>query len=384
MSARAGIELTPTTIRAVVAAAWRHAPARSFEVAWDPAHPESAVSALRLEHPSPDAVWMAIGLGFLHVVRVQLPPAPDEAREQMLSLEPDRFFASSEKLQVSLVPGGDVAFAVNATWLEHTIRAFEDWGPVIRVEPSPLAAAAFDPAPSGVFTIEAAPDEQGIMELREGRIVSLRRVPASTPVAPAMSLPAADGVGSAWRAAWGAMRRDDAPFAGSFLGPERRAAARRRLRWSMATAITAAVAGLMFLLFSVDRARDRSLAALTQEADRLTGVARTAIDAHARLTLSQREGSIARNSLARRPDPAATLAAIGRVLPRDVVILSAKATGNEWLLEGTSRNAAALIPLLDADERFDNVRSLAASARFRDGHVTRESFSIAFHVRPAS
>jgi hypothetical protein len=386
VSGRVGIELTPAGIRGVVGPAWRDVPSRAFHVPWDPAHPEAAIGALRREVPAPGAVWVAIGTGFLHVARVQLPPAPDDARERMVALEPDRFFATNDPLQVSLTPGGDVAFAVDARWLERVVRALGDWGPVVRVEPAPLAiAATLGPSATGTYAIDVADEGAAAMQLRNGRVIGVRRLPGDDAAAAlGVALPPIGGQPGDVRAAWGAVRRDDAAMTGSLLDQASRRRARRRGQWRNAAAVLAALAGLSFVLAALDRSRDRLLAALDREAERLTTIAKPALEAQQRLALSLREAALTREVLASRPDPAAALAAIGAVLPRDAIILSARATGNDWQIDGTARNAAALVPLLDADQRFDNVRSLAASARFRDGGMTRESFSIALHVRPAS
>ena len=384
MSGRVGLEVTPSLVRGVVSSPWRGAPTHTFAVAWDPNDPIAAVQALRREVTQPDALWLAVGLGFLHLSRVQLPPAGDGAREQMVQLEPERFFASEVVLRTSLTPGGDVAFGVDADWLDRVLAALGSWAPVARVDPAPLALAAALPATtSGAVALDAAPGELGITELRDGRVVAVRRAPhgavagAPDPIGGAATMPRSHLV------AWGALRLEDAPVGGSLLtGAQRRAAQRRGWR-QLATAVVAAVAGVSFVLAAADRARDRTLVALHAEAERLTIGAAPALEALTRLQAVAREGAMVRATLASRSDPSAALAALSQLLPSDVVIVSARANGAEWQLDGTARNAAALVPLLDAHERFDNVRSLAASARFRDGTVTRESFSLSLHVRPS-
>ena len=385
MSGRLGLEFTPTQVRGIVATSWSDRPARTFELAWDPDRPQAVVDALRGQVASPDAIFVAIGLGFLHLSRVQLPPSGDESRERMVRLEPERFFAATALVRPSLAAGSDVAFAVDAAWLDDLLRALEPWAPVARVEPAPLAVVAGLPAgTSGTWTMDAAPDETGLLEAKLGRLTTVRRVPLAVTAPAADVLPDTGGVPGSHLGAWGALRRDDEPLTGSLLSEPQRVAARRRVARGVATAALAAVAGVTFLLVAADRSRERTLAALETEVERLTSVARPALEAQAHLALAQHEAAIVRVSLSERSDPASALAAIGDVLPRDVVILTARATGNDWQIDGTARNAAALVPLLDSRERFDNVRSLAGSSRFRDGNVTRESFSIALHVRPAS
>lgn len=384
MSGRLGLECTPSVIRGVVASPWRGAPARTFAVSWDPDDPVTAVRALRNEVSRPDAVWLAVGLGFLHLARVQLPPAGDPAREHMVQLEPQRFFATEEALRASLTPGGDVAYGVDADWLDRLLASLSTWATVVRVDPAPMAlAAALPPTTSGLVALDAAPGELGLAELKDGSVVAVRRAPHGTVVGAQVSVAASGPVPASHLVALGALRLDGAPLTGSLLtGAQRRTEQRRGMR-QLVTAVVAAAAGLLFVFAAADRARERTLGALRAEAERLAISAAPALDAQARLLGVEREGLMVRATLASRSNPSSALAALSEVLPRDVVIVSAKATGAEWQLDGTARNAAALVPLLDADSRFDNVRSLAASARFRDGNMTRESFSLSLHVRPS-
>jgi hypothetical protein len=78
------------------------------------------------------------------------------------------------------------------------------------------------------------------------------------------------------------------------------------------------------------------------------------------------------------------LAALGERLPRDVTVLNARAMGDEWRIDGTSTNAAAILPALDGDPRFADARFLAATARYREGGKTYESFSLAFRAKPGA
>jgi len=65
-------------------------------------------------------------------------------------------------------------------------------------------------------------------------------------------------------------------------------------------------------------------------------------------------------------------------------VLSLRASAADWQIDGTALDAAAIVPLLDRDDRFEDVRFLSASSRFRDGDRTYETFSIAFRVRPST
>lgn len=382
MSGRVGLEVAARVIRGVVMSRWRQAPTRTFEVAWDPAQPASALAALRAHVEAPDAVCVAIGLAFLHVARVQLPPSEPAAREAMVQVEPQRFFAVGDTVRAALGADGDVAFAADASWLAGLEAALNTWGPIARVEPTPLAVLAAWRGSNGTYTLDTGDGEWGALEVRDGALVTVRRGPSATAIG---TRPLPDGaVPGTHLAALGALLRDDAPLVGSLLTPAQRTAARRRVGQGIATAVLAAAAGIAFLFVAADRSRERTLAALETTAARLTSEARPALEARARLASRQREVRDVRIAQGERADPAAALAAIGTVLPRDVILLSVRAKGHDWQIDGTARNAAALVPLLDADPRFDSVRSLSASSRFRDGSALRESFSIAVHVRPTS
>jgi hypothetical protein len=78
------------------------------------------------------------------------------------------------------------------------------------------------------------------------------------------------------------------------------------------------------------------------------------------------------------------IAALGERLPRDVTVLNARAIGDEWRIDGTATNAAAILPALDGDPRFVDARFLAATSRFREGGKTYESFSLAFRAKPGA
>ena len=92
------------------------------------------------------------------------------------------------------------------------------------------------------------------------------------------------------------------------------------------------------------------------------------------------EAATLREVASRRADPLDALAAISAALPRDAVVLSARANGSDWQLDGTAADASALVPLLDAHQRFDSF--LAATSRYREAARSYETFSIALRHRP--
>jgi hypothetical protein len=299
----------------------------------------------------------------------------------MLALEPDRFFPVDEPVVVALLDDQGLAFGADAARVERWLRAFEDWAPVESVEAAPVAAARIArPSDEGLFALPAAPDEHGLVQIVGGRPVSARRVPEGVDVPAARALPAPAGVPVDFVTALGAARGVDGSI-DTMLMPDRHAA-RTRTRRLGRLASTAAACALATLvaLWALDRSRGRALAALDDE------IARTTLAAERALALRDTLGALDLEAAAlidldvARPDPLPVLAALSQRLPRGATVLSLRSSGGDWQIDGTATDAAALVPLLDQDERFQDVRVLAASSRFREGERTYETFSIAFRA----
>ena len=92
MSDRLGLEITRTHVRAVALAAWGNRPRAVAEVPWDAEHPAAAVGALSSRFGRVGRIALSVGLDYLHVKHVDLPPAPARVRRLMIAVEPDRFF----------------------------------------------------------------------------------------------------------------------------------------------------------------------------------------------------------------------------------------------------------------------------------------------------
>lgn len=388
MSPRVALELTPVHLRAVVASGWRDVAQRTLELPWNPAEPEGAIARLREQVGAVDAIAVAVGLGFLHVKRVELPPAPHVAREQMLALESERFFAATPPVTVALAPGGAVAFAVDGDALERWTAALERWSPVVRVDAAPVslarALARGNSAVTGDFALEAGEGEHGLATLRGGALVAVRRIPHTVGAPPAATAPAIASVPATHLAAWGALLGEDEDEQGTLAPAARRRSFASRRQRRFAVAVVAAVAGVAFALLSADRWRARTLQALeTDVAARRAAAAPGEAALAARSRLDQEVATLGRLSASRNGSLHA-LAAISAALPADAVIQGAHAVGRDWEIDGTASSAAALVPALDKDGRFENVRLRAASSRFRDGARTRETFSLALRVRPGA
>src|SRR5205814_2058542 len=107
---------------------------------WDPAHPAASVGALAGRMGRVGRIALVIGIDYLHVKHVDLPPAVPRVRRQMVAVEPDRFFPVQEThMAVGLEES--VAFAIDQAALDRWTQAFETWAPVESVEAAPVALA---------------------------------------------------------------------------------------------------------------------------------------------------------------------------------------------------------------------------------------------------
>ena len=207
MSARVGLELTGEYIRAVTVAAWRSTPLESFTMRWDPRVPAEAVVVLRKNLGDVSTIAIAVGVEFLQVKHVKLPPVGNDERRNMLLLEPDRFFPiESEEIVVSVSADSDLVFAADASVVESWVAAFERWAPVSSVEPAPrsvVRALAKGGVTDGLFALPAAAGEYGIVEMAGGALRSGRRIAGAIPVS-AVPPPTKLGVTEEYLTAFGA------------------------------------------------------------------------------------------------------------------------------------------------------------------------------------
>ena len=380
-----GVELGTDVVRVVAPGGWGSKPRKTCESAWDPTRPREVVTFLREQIGPVGRIALSVGLGFLYPKQVKLPPAPASERRRMLMLEPDRFFpVQGQPLVISLASVGNLAFAVEAELLEGWIRAFEDWAPVESAEATPVAIARLlvKWGREGLFAVPAGPDESGLIEVDGGRLQSTRRAPDRATAPAAQDLPTLGHTPGQFLAAHGAaLGVGDAldlmllpdPVAGRI----QRDRARRLRVVAAACAISLGIA-----LWAVDRARERTLTQISDQIALVAPRAQRAVELRDRLAAMDREALAIAEVGRRRADPLLVLAALSERLPGGAVVLNARGTGNDWQIDGTAADAAAIVPLLDRDPRFQDVRFLSASARFSDAGRTYETFSIAFRVRP--
>jgi hypothetical protein len=281
---------------------------------------------------------------------------------------------------------GDFAFAMDAELLERWVRAFETWAPVEAVEAAPrsLARALARTQADGWFELPAGPGEQGLVELEAGRFRSARRAVAGTFGGTVTPLPAHGLVQPESLCAWGAALGIDDALDGMLLSTSMaRHIHRRRVERSLTAGVMCGAA-LAFALWAVDRSRERTLDALRAEAASLTARAGAALALQSELAAIEQERAALGKAGGDALDPLPVLAALSQRLPAGATVLNLRATGEGWQMDGTAPDAAAIVPLLDGDDRFRDVRFLSASSRYREGERTYETFSIGFRVRPTT
>ena len=385
MSGRVGVELTPTTVRVVRVSRFSSRVTETSEIPWDPSRPADAVAALRGKASRPDGISLAIGLGFLEVARLDLPPVPASEKARMVELEPDRYFAaaSRETFAATVAPDESIAFAAPSSRLESWIAAFESWAPVDWIEPSPVALArAVGRNATGTYAMDAGDGEFGLVQLDRGRLVSVRRTLDQNAARDARPAPTVGSVRPPFAIAAGVVRRRATNVAPALAPDARRRRIVARQRTAVVVSTMAAAVAILFAIWAADRWRERTLANLDARIAQVESQSALADTALRMLRSREAEAAALWVIAANRPDPFRALAAISATLPREANVLSARATGNDWQIDGTASDASALVPLLDRHEQFDSVRFLSASSRYRDGNRSYETFSIALRFRP--
>jgi Tfp pilus assembly protein PilN len=361
----------------------------SVSIAWSPDDPVAMADALRAHIGSPSAIVIVVGLGLLEIAEPDLPPMDLGLRRAVLWRDGDRYFPLDEPVAVACAD--TFAFAVPVRLLERWVRAIRTLGPVRAIVTAPqLCWRLID---TGAWALPAGENEQGVVRVRNGVLVEVRRElsdatgPASSDDASAearnggVSLADADAIGRE------ALRWIDAPLDRQLLDvPHADSIRRARQRRWMASAMLAAAA-VVVLAWSANRWRDAQLATLVSSAQQLSEHAAPALRAEARRSRALAETKLLADAEQRSRGPEAplpVLAHLSRVLPRDVVVQRLEWNGQQWRVEGTADNAPRLVPLLDADTHFRDVRIAAASQRFLDAGRQRESFAISFRMRPVT
>ena len=97
---------------------------------------------------------------------------------------------------------------------------------------------------------------------------------------------------------------------------------------------------LAFAIAAVDRSRTRVLEKAEREITSLAPKAEGPAAIRARLAQIYLESSTAAIASSSHANPVTVLAAISRRLPHDAVVMSVRADGDDWQIDGTAANAA--------------------------------------------
>lgn len=384
MSRRVGLELTGDRIRAVTIGRWRASPYETFEMSWDPGLPEDAVPVLRKNLGEVSSVALSVGIEFLHLKHVRLPPVSTREKRSILMLEPDRFFPiESGDVVVSVSAASEIVFAADAAATAAWIEAFERWAPVENVEAAPVSLAralAKGGISDGIFRLPTATEEYGIVKLHGGLLASARRVSGETPGEASTRPPEVRGVKPEYMTAFGAVLGAGGAADEMLVSDSAHAKISRRRTASVTRAGFNFALALAFMLAAFDRSRSRLLESAEREMIETASGSVGGQRLQTTLSSMDVELAAAQSVSAAQANPVAVLAAISRRLPAGATVMSVRADGANWQIEGTASDAGALVPALAADSSFEDVRFLSASSRFRDGSRTYETFSIALRA----
>jgi hypothetical protein len=371
--AQLGLELTPSQIRAV-RRGWRGA-LETLEVPWNPEAPSDAVELLRARFGTGAAsVRLAIDPTLLRVKALQLPEVASGEQWRAIALQPARYFAEQTDTPLAVAWHGEsrLAFAIDAARLQHWVREFSMLGAVTAMLPSPLAIAATS-LPDGTYAVASTAESVATATISGSRLTAAR-VARRGNAGPVHALPPYGMLGGEWRAAGGAASSRVTEDWESLTTTHTQRGLRRRRMRGIFTAAAACVVALIAALAALDFARS------TYEARLDRAIAAAEQDAQPGL---EREAQVLR-APSSTLDAVQTLAVISELLPREIVVTRLRMTGDEWQASGRAHGgrAASIVPALERDRRFIDVRLTSPSTRFREDAQQFESFSVAFRVRP--
>ena len=384
MSGVAGVEIGADRVRAVVRN--RGGALHTYELAFAADRLDEIVAQLAASAGDVRRIGLSIGLAHLHVKQVKLPPVAHDARRKMLSVEPERWFAvaAGAPMAVSLTSSGDIALGADGALVDACARAFSKWAPVQRVEASPLAltralnAAGHRTTSAG---LEAGGGEVGLIETADGELRTVRRARTTDLAASPRSPVTATGLDPAFSVALGAAIASDSTIDGMLLTPALERGYVSAQRKQLATWATAAAVALCAVVWAAGASRERLLTALEIELVAARNAAKNGSALALRAMSIDRELAAISTTTSARPDVLTALAALGVRLPVEAVAQRVRVVGAEWQVEGNAKTAAAVLAALAAEPRFERVRFLAPSNRFREGTADRETFAIAFAIR---
>ncbi|HSR42468.1 MAG TPA: PilN domain-containing protein [Longimicrobiales bacterium] len=405
-----GLELGPTTLRAVRIDGNQP---RTFETDWDPDVPAPALAAVAEALGRARAVTAAIDSSLLRVRHLQLPPLPAAERRRALALESDRYFAATEPLAFSLVGDQGLTFAVAKQRLETWMEALGELGPLTRVEAATVSVArALADAGSPAFDL-LRPVEDGLewCRVEEGRVMEARRVfgdPDTTvgeleiraegtvyldprwdgevphALESAITPNPREAVPPRFLGTLGAALRPAEGWDEGFVTePFRREMERRSTRRRAGT-VAALAAAVLFAVLSWGAYRDRVESRIDARIATLREAVAPVVALEEEVAGLQRSLAALQQIEESRVDVLRALGALTDRIPPDTWLRTIQVADNEWQIQGTGNDAAALIPALEVDPMFEDVRFVAATRRVQIENSTYDDFAVAFRAVPAA
>lgn len=344
-----GIELQATQAHA----AWG---TRRVTLPFDASAPDLLVAQLRGHFGRTRGIALSIGLAHLWIKRIDLPPASTEVRRSIVLLEPDRFFPVMET-PFAVAVHHDFAFAMDAHQLERWVSSFETWATVRAIEPAPLSLARVHR--NGTLRLPANANEQGMMSAADGVLTVVRRAPEFA------SLPEAE-VPADYDAALSVPNANASTMLVS-KSLQRRFARRRITRRARRAAVVAA--SLLVTALAIDGVRARKLGEIEARLRQIEPLAEPVL---------RQQAVSAQQSAIKPANVLGMMQLLTRRLPPGALILNLQMRGGTWQVDGTAPDAAALVPLLDQENRLQDVHMLSGSSRFQEDDRQYETFSIAF------
>jgi Tfp pilus assembly protein PilN len=383
-----------------------------MEVEWDTATPDDTVAALVERFGSRNRIAVAVDASALYLKRIPLPGLSAVERCRIVALDPERFFPVRDEPLVVGVGEDDLVVAVRAAVFDRMTEALRALGTVERVEPTPFAVARHlqsDGVTQG-WIILANPQEEdcAVVRVENGRPAIIRKLPL-VPEDVVVAVSAASGepvLLHPWQpelaerlAALGLQPSAIAPPRGSteaFVGShgaglgvdsseeptlvsqvlERRRAARALRRGALAVA--SIVVALAAVILSADVRRERALRTIEGRAEQLQSQALTVETLLADIDALQDEVTTMSEVARVRPDPLEVLLLLTRLLPEDAFLSSIHVAGTSWEVDGYARDAATLVPTLEASPLLADVRFRNATTRVQLANGTYESYALAF------
>jgi Tfp pilus assembly protein PilN len=413
-----GIEIGPNRLRALRGGGKRAASFEAMEVEWSSAEPAETVAALVERFGTGARIAVAVDTAALFVKRLSLPALPAEQRRRMVALDPERYFPVRDEALVAGVRDDDLVVAARAAEFDRMAEALARLGRVERVEPAPVALArhlaAHGVTHAAVIMADPRDSDCAVVELRDGKVATLRKLPSEVQAITAAvraaadtgahaflypwrdtladelgtvgltveSVPPPSGSTEAFAGASGALLGIDAPDELTLTSPALERRQRTRAWRRGALAVAALVAALFAAVWSVDLRRTRTLDEIQRRISERQTDAAEVQQLLADIAGAEEEVTTLAAVARERPEPLEALLLMTRLLPADAHLRSLSATGDEWELDGYARDAALLIPTFEASDVLSDVRFRTATTRTQLGNEDYESFSLALRYAP--